>query len=46
MGIAAELCIFTNDRFTISTVPDPTGSPFAGEVGADSGSEVTADHEG
>src|SRR5918992_1041698 len=26
MRIAAELCIFTNDRFTISTVPDLTAS--------------------
>ena len=45
MGIAAELCIFTNDRFTISTVPETTASPVAGDAGPDAESELPADFE-
>jgi ATP-dependent HslUV protease, peptidase subunit HslV len=45
MGIAAELCIFTNDRFTISTVPEPTGLPAEGNAGLDAASEVTVGYE-
>jgi ATP-dependent HslUV protease subunit HslV len=40
MGIAAELCIFTNDRFTISTVPESTAS---GDTESNAGSELIAD---
>ena len=42
MGIAAELCIFTNDRFTISTVPETT---TLGDTESDVGSELIADFE-
>jgi ATP-dependent HslUV protease, peptidase subunit HslV len=45
MGIAAELCIFTNDRFTISTVAESTDSPTEGDAGLDAGSELPADFE-
>jgi ATP-dependent HslUV protease, peptidase subunit HslV len=45
MGIAAELCIFTNDRFTIDSVEGPAGSPAAGDAGPDSESSTTADDE-
>jgi ATP-dependent HslUV protease, peptidase subunit HslV len=45
MGIAAELCIFTNDRFTIDTVEEPTGSPSTGDAGPDAETEATADDE-
>ena len=45
MGIAAELCIFTNDRFTISTVPESTDSPAAGDAELDEVSKLTADFE-
>jgi len=45
MGIAAELCIFTNDRFTIGTVPESNDSPAAGDAGPDAGSELAADFE-
>lgn len=45
MGIAAELCIFTNDRFTISSVPEPTASPPEGDAGLDPASEVTVGYE-
>jgi ATP-dependent HslUV protease subunit HslV len=45
MGIAAELCIFTNDRFTISTVPEPTALPVEGDAGLDAASEVTVGYE-
>ena len=45
MGIAAELCIFTNDRFTIDSVEGPAGSPAAGDAGPDSGSSATVDDE-
>jgi ATP-dependent HslUV protease subunit HslV len=31
MGIAAELCIFTNDRFTIDMVEGPAGSASVGD---------------
>jgi ATP-dependent HslUV protease, peptidase subunit HslV len=42
MGIAAELCIFTNDRFTISTVPETTA---LGDTESDVESERIADFE-
>lgn len=45
MGIAAELCIFTNDRFTIDAVERPTGSPSTGDAGLDGELEATADNE-
>ena len=45
MGIAAELCIFTNDRFTIDSVEGPAGSPSAGGAGPDSDSSATVDDE-
>ena len=45
MGIAAELCIFTNDRFTIGTVPEPTALPAEGDAGLDAASEVTVGYE-
>lgn len=45
MGIAAELCIFTNDRFTIDSVEGPAGSPSAGDAGSDSDSSATVDDE-
>jgi ATP-dependent HslUV protease, peptidase subunit HslV len=45
MGIAAELCIFTNDRFTIDSVEGPAGSPSAGDGGPDSDSSATVDDE-
>jgi ATP-dependent HslUV protease, peptidase subunit HslV len=43
MAIAAELCIFTNDRFTIDTVPDPTGLPSDGDGESDAGAHVEED---
>jgi ATP-dependent HslUV protease subunit HslV len=42
MAIAAELCIFTNDRFTISTVPETTA---LGDTESDVDSERIADFE-
>ena len=45
MGIAAELCIFTNDRFTINTVPETPASPCAGDAGSGARSEVTVGYE-
>jgi ATP-dependent HslUV protease subunit HslV len=45
MGIAAELCIFTNDRFTINTVPEPNGSPAGGDAELDADAEEKADIE-
>jgi len=45
MRIAAELCIFTNDRFTISTVPDLSASPAEGDAESDAPPELTADDE-
>ena len=45
MGIAAELCIFTNDRFTIGTVPDPIGSPCQADAVLDTAAEENADIE-
>ncbi len=45
MRIAAELCIFTNDRFTISTVPEQTALPPDGDAGLDAASEVTVGYE-
>jgi ATP-dependent HslUV protease, peptidase subunit HslV len=43
MGIAAELCIFTNDRFTISTVPEPTGVGPAADGDPDAESDATSE---
>ena len=45
MGIAAELCIFTNDRITIATVDGAAGSSSTDDVGQDAESEVTAEDE-
>jgi ATP-dependent HslUV protease subunit HslV len=45
MGIAAELCIFTNDRITISTVPEPAAPPPEGDADLDAASEVTVGYE-
>jgi ATP-dependent HslUV protease subunit HslV len=45
MGIAAELCIFTNDRFTIDAVESAAGSVSTGDDGLDSESEATVDDE-
>jgi ATP-dependent HslUV protease subunit HslV len=45
MGIAAELCIFTNDRFTIDSVEGPAGSPSPGNGDLDAESEATVDDE-
>jgi ATP-dependent HslUV protease, peptidase subunit HslV len=42
MEIAAELCIFTNDRFTIDTVEGSAGSPSAEDAELDAGTEATA----
>jgi ATP-dependent HslUV protease subunit HslV len=45
MGIAAELCIFTNDRFTIDMVDAPAGSASVGGDDADTESGATVDDE-
>src|SRR5215218_10079081 len=45
MGIAAELCIFTNDRFTIDTVAEPAGTPSAEAAEPDEESNARADDE-
>jgi ATP-dependent HslUV protease subunit HslV len=45
MSIAAELCIFTTDRFTIDTVPEPADSPSLGGAEPDAGSEVPVHDE-
>jgi ATP-dependent HslUV protease subunit HslV len=45
MGIAAELCIFTNDRFTIDMVDAPSGSASVGGDDADTESGATVDDE-
>ena len=45
MGIAAELCIFTNDRITIDTVAGSAGSPSADDAGLDGEPEATVDDE-
>ena len=45
MAIAAELCIFTNDRITIATVDGAAGSSSTDDVGQDAESEVTAEDE-
>jgi ATP-dependent HslUV protease, peptidase subunit HslV len=42
MEIAAELCIFTNDRFTIDTVEGSAGSPAAEDAELDAETEATA----
>jgi ATP-dependent HslUV protease subunit HslV len=45
MGIAAELCIFTNDRFTIDSVERPSGPPSTDVAGPDAEPEATVDDE-
>ena len=45
MSIAAELCIFTNDRFTIDSVEGPADSPSPGNGGPDAESDLTVDGE-
>lgn len=45
MGIAAELCIFTNDRITIDSVEGPAGSPSTDDAGTDAETEVAANDE-
>ena len=45
MRIAAELCIFTNDRFTISSVEELPGAEPEAEAGTESASEITLDEE-
>jgi ATP-dependent HslUV protease, peptidase subunit HslV len=42
MAIAAELCIFTNDRVTIATVEGSAGSPSPDDSDQDAESEATA----
>ena len=45
MGIAAELCIFTNDRITIASVEGAAGSPSTDDAGQDAESEAAAEDE-
>jgi ATP-dependent HslUV protease subunit HslV len=45
MGIAAELCILTHDRFTIDSVEGPAGSPSSGSGEPDAESDATVDDE-
>jgi ATP-dependent HslUV protease, peptidase subunit HslV len=45
MAIAAELCIFTNDRVTIATVEGSAGSPSPDDSDQDAESEATAEVE-
>jgi len=45
MGIAAELCIFTNDRITIATVEGSAGPPSPDDAEQEAGSEVTTEDE-
>jgi ATP-dependent HslUV protease, peptidase subunit HslV len=45
MVIAAELCIFTNDRFTIDSVEEPDGSSSTADGERDADSEGTVDDE-
>lgn len=45
MGIAADLCIFTNDRITIATVEGPESSPSPDGAGQGAESEVTTEDE-
>jgi len=45
MAIAAELCIFTNDRITIATVEGSAGSPSPDGTEQDAGSEATTEDE-
>jgi ATP-dependent HslUV protease, peptidase subunit HslV len=45
MAIAAELCIFTNDRVTIATVEGSAGSPSPDDSDQDAESEPTAEVE-
>jgi ATP-dependent HslUV protease subunit HslV len=45
MAIAAELCIFTNDRVTIATVEGSADSPSPDDADQDAESEATAEVE-
>jgi len=45
MGIAAELCIFTNDRITIATVEGSAGSASTDDDGQAAESEAIAENE-
>jgi len=45
MGIAAELCIFTNDRITIDAVEGPADSPSADAAAPDVEPESLAEDE-
>src|SRR5829696_4576924 len=45
MRIAADICIFTNDHFTVATVDGAAGSSSTDDVGQDAESEVTAEDE-
>jgi ATP-dependent HslUV protease subunit HslV len=45
MGIAAELCIFTNDRFTIDSVEGSADSPSSGTGEPDAESDATVEDE-
>jgi hypothetical protein len=45
MGIAAELCIFTNDRITIAAVEASTGSESTDDAGQDAEAEAAAEDE-
>jgi ATP-dependent HslUV protease subunit HslV len=45
MGIAAELCIFTNDRFTIDSVEGPADPESPGNAGLDAESDAAAGDE-
>jgi ATP-dependent HslUV protease, peptidase subunit HslV len=45
MGIAAELCIFTNDRITIAAVEGAAGSSSTDDAGQDADTEVPAEDE-
>jgi ATP-dependent HslUV protease, peptidase subunit HslV len=45
MGIAAELCIFTNDRITIAAVEGAAGSSLTVDAGQNAETEVPAEDE-
>src|SRR5918995_864968 len=45
MAVAAELCIFTNDRITIAAVEGSAGSEPINDAGQDAESDVTAEDE-
>ena len=45
MRIAAEICIFTNDRFTIDSVEAPPDGESGADAGSEGASEATLDEE-